>query len=149
MQNKFHFAITGQTAAEIIHSHVDHRLPHMGLTTWKNAPEGRIIQLDVTVAKNYLPAEDILRLERTVSSFFDYIENIIERRSEITMQSLKESVDKFLNFNEYKVLDNLGSVKKSFADEKAKAEYQTFNTTQKISYDFDKLLQLTRKKPPR
>jgi len=146
VQNKFHFAITGQTAAEIVQSHSDHRLPNMGLTTWKNAPDGRIIQSDVTVAKNYLQAEEITRLERTIASFFDYIENVIENRNEITMQSLKESVDKFLNFNEYKVLDNFGSVKKSIADDKAKAEYQTFNKTQKINSDFDKLLKLTKNK---
>lgn len=144
VQNKFHFAITGQTAAEIVHSHSDHSLPNMGLTTWKNAPEGRIIQSDVTVAKNYLQADEIDRLERTVSSFFDYIENIIKNRAEITMLSLKDSVDKFLNFNEYQVLDNLGHVRKSIADAKAKTEYQTFNKTQKINSDFDKLLKLTK-----
>jgi len=146
VQNKFHFAITGQTAAEIVQSHSDHRLPNMGLTTWKNAPDGRIVQSGVTVAKNYLQAEEITRLERTITSFFDYIENVIENRNEITMQSLKESVDKFLNFNEYKILDNFGSVKKSIAADKAKAEYQTFNKTQKINSDFDKLLKLTKNK---
>lgn len=138
VQNKFHFAITGYTAAEIIYQQADHRSPNMGLQTWKNAPDGRILSADVTIAKNYLNEDEIKRLERTITGFFDYIENVIENRTLITMQSMSESVDKFISFNEYRVLDNKGSVSKKTADEKAKAEYQIFNKQQKIVSDFDK-----------
>ncbi len=138
VQNKFHFAITGQTAAEIIHSKSDSKKPHMGLTTWKSAPGGRIIQSDVTIAKNYLPEKDIKKLERTVSGFFDYVENVIENKNTFTMEQFAESVNKFLEFNEYKVLDNKGSVSMKRAQQKAIDEYKEFNKTQKIESDFEK-----------
>jgi len=138
VQNKFHFAITGQTAAEIIHDKVDRNAPNMGLQTWKNSPKGRILSSDVTVAKNYLEEKEIKKLERTVSSFFDYIENIIENRITMKMEDMAESVDKFLSFNEYKVLDGRGKISKANADKKAKIEYKEFNKTQKIESDFDK-----------
>lgn len=144
VQNKFHFAITGQTAAEIIHSKVDRNAPHAGLLTWKNAPHGRILASDVTVAKNYLTEPEIKRLERTISSFFDYIENIIENRVQMKMADMAASVDKFLNFNEYKVLTNKGRISKTQADQKALAEYAEFNRTQKIESDFDKVLKATK-----
>lgn len=105
VQNKFHYAITGQTAAEIVHSKADHGVPYMGLTTWKNAPDGRILQSDVTIAKNYLIEEEIKKLERTVSGFFDYIENIIETRIAMTMDDMVQSVDNFLMFNEFRLLE--------------------------------------------
>ena len=110
IQNKFHYAITGQTAAEIIHSHADAKKDHMGLTTWESGPEGRIYKKDVIVAKNYLSVEAIEQLERMVSSFFDYIERIIERRETFTMKAFIESVDKFLDFNEYQILTNKGLI---------------------------------------
>lgn len=138
VQNKFHYAITGKTAAEIIHSKADKNAPNMGLTTWKNAPEGRILASDVTVAKNYLSEKEIKRLERTISSFFDYIENIVENLETFTMEEFANSVVKFLEFNEYKILKNKGSVSKIDADQKAKVEYQEFNKTQPIQSDFDK-----------
>lgn len=138
IQNKFHFAITGKTAPEIIHAKADATLPHMGLSTWKNAPSGRILQSDVTVAKNYLAEEEIRRLERAVTSFFDYIENIIESKKTFTMQAFAESVDKFLGFNEYKILNGKGTVSRTAADAKAIAEYQEFNTHQEIESDFDR-----------
>lgn len=138
VQNKFHFAITGQTAAEIIHSKADSKSKNMGLTTWKNSPEGRILQSDVTVAKNYLKEKEIKQLERTVSGFFDYIENIIENKQTFTMQEFANSVDKFLNFNEYKVLEGKGKISKEKADKKAEQEYLEFNKTQKINSDFEK-----------
>jgi hypothetical protein len=140
VQNKFHHAITGQTAAEIIHGKADRSAPHMGLLTWKNAPEGRILSSDVTVAKNYLAEPDIKRLERTVSGFFDYIENIIENRRLMHMADMVASVDKFLAFNEYHVLDNRGHVSKKDADRKALAEYAEFNKAQKIESDFDRFV---------
>lgn len=138
VQNKFHFAITGQTAAEIIYTKANRELSNMGLTTWKNSPKGRILKSDALVAKNYLTEDRIKRLERTVSSFFDYIENIIENRKLMKMEDLAESVDKFLSFNEYKVLNSKGQISREKAEEKAMSEYDKFNKTQKIESDFDK-----------
>lgn len=140
IQNKFHYAITGQTAAEIIHSHADATKNHMGLTTWESGPEGRIYKKDVIIAKNYLSVEEIEQLERTVSSFFDYIERIIERRETFTMKAFIESVDKFLDFNEYQILTNKGLISMTQAQKKAVSEYKTFNTQQKVISDFDKFV---------
>ena len=140
VQNKFHFAITGHTAAEIICEKADHKVLNMGLQTWKNAPSGRVLSSDVTVAKNYLSESEIKKLERTISGFFDYIENIIENRVQMTMQDMAQSVDKFLAFNEYKILDGKGRISKTHADEKALTEYKEFNKTQKIESDFDRTL---------
>ena len=141
VQNKFHYAITGKTAAEIIYDTADRDKPHMGLQTWKDSPHGRIHKSDVTIAKNYLTADEIRKLERTVSAFFDYIEGIIERKHTFTMKAFAESVDKFLSFNEYEVLTNKGHISKLQADKKAVTEYKEFNRTQKIVSDFDRLLQ--------
>ena len=138
VQNKFHFAITGNTAAEIIYHKADADKKQMGLTTWKNAPDGRVLKSDVTVAKNYLQETEIRQLERTVTSYFDYIEGLVERRNTFTMQSLAESIDRFLSFNEYDILEGKGSISKKQADEKASQEYEKFNRTQKIVSDFDK-----------
>ena len=140
IQNKFHYAITGQTAAEIIHSHADATKDHMGLTTWESGPEGRIYKKDVIVAKNYLSVEEIEQLERMVSSFFDYIERIIERRETFTMKAFIESVDKFLDFNEYQILTNKGLISMTQAQKKAVSEYKTFNTQQKVISDFDRFV---------
>lgn len=138
VQNKFHFAIAGQTAAEIIYSKADQKKPFMGLKTWKNSPKGRVLKSDVTVAKNYLSEKEIKRLGRTISGFFDYIENIIENRNTFTMEKFAESVDKFLNFNEYKVLEGKGKISTKQAKNKAVKEYEKFNKTQEIESDFDK-----------
>ena len=135
-----HYAVTGQTAAEIIHSHADATKDHMGLTTWESGSEGRIYKKDVIVAKNYLSVEEIEQLERTVSSFFDYIERIIERRETFTMKAFIESVDKFLDFNEYQILTNKGLISMTQAQKKAVSEYKTFNTQQKVISDFDKFV---------
>ena len=140
VQNKFHYAITGKTAAEIIHNAVDRDKPHMGLQTWKSSPHGRIHKSDVTIAKNYLTADEIRKLERTISSFFDYIEGIIERKHTFTMKAFAESVDKFLSFNEYEVLTNKGHISKLQADKKAVTEYKEFNHTQKVFSDFDRII---------
>ena len=145
IQNKFHYAITRQTAAEIIFDKADHNQEHMGLTTWKHAPDGRILQSDVTVAKNYLAPEDIRRLERAVTGYFDYIEDLIERENEFTMEQFAASVNEFLQFRKYEILPDKGKVSKKAADEKAKSEYKLFNKTQRITSDFDKeLLQFTK-----
>lgn len=140
VQNKFHFAITGQTAAEIIFKNANAKKENMGLTTWKNAPDGRILKTDTTIAKNYLQEKEIKQLERTVTGYFDYIENLIERENTFTMESLAKSVDKFLNFNEFKILEGKGKVAHSKAISKAGIEYDQFNKTQKILSDFDKEL---------
>lgn len=144
VQNKFHFAITGQTAAEIIDAKADRNAPYMGLLTWKNAPNGRILASDVTIAKNYLTEPEIKRLERTISSFFDYIENIIGNRVQMSMADMVKSVDKFLSFNEFEVLTHKGHVSKMQADQKALSEYAEFNRTQKIESDFDRVLKATK-----
>jgi hypothetical protein len=146
VQNKFHFAITGKTAAEIIHLSANKKKDNMGLTTWKNAPDGRIIKTDVIVAKNYLQEKEISQLERTVTSYFDYIEGLIERENTFTMEQLADSVNKFLTFNEYKILQGKGRISKIQADKKAIKEYDDFNKTQKIISDFDKEIKKTGRK---
>ena len=138
VQNKFHYAITGQTAAEIIYSSADHTKEHMGLTTWKNAPDGRILKSDVSVAKNYLSEKEIRQLERTVSGYFDYIEDLIERENTFTMEEFADSINKFLTFREYKILSGKGRISMKAASEKAAKEYDVFNRTQKITSDFDR-----------
>ena len=138
VQDKFHFAITGHTAAEIISLKADASKPLMGMSTYKNAPDGRVLKSDSLVAKNYLGEEEIRKLERTVSAFFDYIEGIIERRNTFTMESFAESVNKFLSFNEYQILEGYGSVSRKQADQKAIAEYEKFNKQQRIESDFDR-----------
>jgi len=146
VQNKFHFAITGKTAAEIIHLSADAKKENMGLATWKNSPDGRVLKSDVIIAKNYLQEKEIHQLERTVTGYFDYIEGLIERENSFTMEGLAESVNKFLNFNEYKVLTGNGRITKLQADKKAVSEYDEFNKTQKIFSDFDKEIKKLKKK---
>lgn len=138
IQNRFHYAITGQTAAEIIYAKADHTQEHMGLTTWKNAPDGRILKMDVSIAKNYLPEKEIRQLERAVASYFDYIENQIERQNTFTMEQFAASVNKFLTFNDYRILPDKGRISAAQAKAKAESEYDIFNKTQKIDSDFDK-----------
>lgn len=145
VQNKFHFAIHGETAAEKIYSSADKSKEKMGLTTWKNSPNGRILKSDVTVAKNYLSEKEIKKLERTISSYFDYIENQIEMEQKFTMESLADSVNRFLEFNNFKVLENKGKVSKIEADKKAESEYDEFNKTQKIDSDFEKEIKKLKK----
>jgi hypothetical protein len=138
VQNKFHYAITGQTAAEIVFSKANHQKENMGLTTWKNAPEGRILKSDVSVAKNYLSEQEIKRLERTVTGYFDYIEDLIERENTFTMEQFSSSINEFLTFRKYKILPDKGRVSKQMALDKASTEYDGFNKTQKITSDFDR-----------
>jgi len=142
VQNKFHYAIAGKTAAEIIHSKADHTQAHMGLTTWKNAPEGRILKSDVTIAKNYLSDKEIRRLERTVSGFFDYVEDLIEDERVFTMEDFAQSINEFLAFRRFQILEGKGQVSKQLANQKAAAEYDVFNKTQTIESDFDRVIKL-------
>ncbi len=146
VQNKFHFAICGKTAAEIIYKKANAKKDHMGLTTWKNSPKGRILKSDTLIAKNYLGEKEIKRLERTISSFFDYIEHITENKVVMKMKDLAESVDKFLNFNEYKILEGKGKISKKDAEDKAFKEYELFNKKQDIESDFDKITRKLLKK---
>lgn len=145
VQNKFHYAITGETAAEIVYHRADHTKEHMGLTTWKNSPDGRILPSDVTTAKNYLDEKQIRQLERAVSGFFDYIEDLIERGNTFTMEEFANSVNEFLHFRRYEILPNNGKISRKQAVEKAKEEYRLFNPTQKIVSDFDQLVKAERK----
>ncbi len=138
VQNKFHYAITGQTAAEIVYSSANSKKEHMGLTTWKNSPDGRILKSDVTIAKNYLDEKKIKKLERTVSGFFDYVEDLIEVERTFTMQQFAEAINAFLEFRKYKILQGKGTVSKLDAERKATHEYNIFNKTQLITSDFDK-----------
>lgn len=138
IQNKFHYAITGKTAAEIIYSNADHTKEHMGLTTWKNAPDGRILKKDVSVAKNYLSQDQIRRLERTVSGYFDYIEDLIERENTFTMEEFATSVNAFLAFRKYDILHDKGKISNKAAISKANEEFDVYNKNQKIFSDFDK-----------
>lgn len=138
VQNKFHFAISGQTSAEIIYKKADKTKPFMGLSSWKNSPDGRILKSDSVIAKNYLTQEEIKDLEGAISGYFDYIERIIKNHTTFTMESLANSVNKFLEFNEYKILENNGTISRSEAEQKAFSEYEEFNKIQKIDSDFDK-----------
>ena len=138
IQNRFHYAITGQTAAEFIYTKADHTKKNMGLTTWKHAPDGRVLKSDVSIAKNYLQEKEIHQLERAVSSYFDYIENQIERHNVFNMEQFAASVNKFLTFNDYKILPDKGKISAAQAKKKAEEEYDIFNKTQRIDSDFDK-----------
>ena len=141
IQNKFHYAITGQTAAEIVYYSADHEKDHMGLKTWKNAPDGRVLKSDVTVAKNYLEEKEIRQLERAVSGYFDYIEDLIERENTFTMEEFASSVNEFLAFRRYDILPDKGKISAKQMREKAEAEYEIFNKTQRITSDFDREVQ--------
>lgn len=138
IQNRFHYAITGQTAAEIIYSKADHTKEHMGLTTWKNAPDGRILKSDVSIAKNYLDEKEIRQLERAVTGYFDYIEDLIERENTFSMSQFSASVNEFLAFRRYQILPDKGRISAAQAKAKAEQEYDIFNRTQLIDSDFDK-----------
>ena len=137
IQNRFHYAITGQTAAEIIYTKADHTQEHMGLTTWKNAPDGRILKSDVSIAKNYLLENEIRRLERAVTGYFDYIEDLIERENTFNMEQFAASVNEFLTFRKYQILPDKGRISAAQAKAKAESEYDIFNKTQRIDSDFD------------
>lgn len=138
VQNKFHYAISGQTAAEIVYYSADHTKDHMGLTTWKNALDGRVLKSDVTIAKNYLDEKQIRSLERAVTGYFDYIEDLIERENTFTMEEFAASINEFLAFRRYEILPDRGKISRKMANDKAEQEYQIFNRTQVIESDFDR-----------
>ncbi len=138
VQNKFHYAITGQTGAEIVYTHADQTKEHMGLTTWKHAPDGRILKSDVTIAKNYLTAKQIQQLERAVAGYFDHIEDLISRGQAFTMVEFAASVNEFLAFRKYDILHGKGRISAKQAKAKAELEYDAFNKHQRITSDFDR-----------
>ena len=138
IQNRFHYAITGQTAAEIIYTKADHTKEHMGLTTWKNSPDGRVLKSDVSIAKNYLQEKEIRQLERTVAGYFDYIEDLIERENTFNMEQFAASINEFLTFRRYQILPDKGKISAAQAKKKAEEEYALFDPTQQIDSDFDK-----------
>ncbi|MBQ9210965.1 MAG: virulence RhuM family protein [Clostridia bacterium] len=142
IQNRFHYAITSQTAAEIVYTHADHTKEHMGLTNWKNAPDGRILKSDVSIAKNYLDEKQIRQLERAVTGYFDYIEDLIERENTFTMEEFEQSVNAFLEFRQYRILKDNGRISHKDALMKAHQEYEIFNKTQPIESDFDRMVKL-------
>ena len=145
VQNKFHYAITGHTAAEIIYSKADSTKENMGLTTWKHSPDGRILKSDVMIAKNYLQEQEIKRLERAVTGYFDYIEDLVERENTFTMEEFAASVNEFLSFRKYQILIDRGKVSRIQAERKAEREYEQFNKTQKIESDFDRVVKKLKK----
>ena len=140
VQNKFHYAITGKTAAEIVYDTADKDKEYMGLTSWKNSPDGRILQSDVTVAKNYLSEKDIRSLERNVSGYFDYVERLLEDETPLGMKEFAESIDEFLTFNRYDILKGHGRITQKAAATKAIGEYKEYNKHQKITSDFDRAI---------
>lgn len=141
VQNKLHWAVTKQTAAEIIHSRVDHKKPHMGLTTWKNAPNGKVLQSDVTIAKNYLSETELDELNRIVTMFLDFAELRAQRQQLMSMDDWAYRLDSFLQFNEYDILHHLGKISKAVADKLAVKEFKQYRIIQDKEYisDFDKL----------
>lgn len=142
VQNKFHYAITKHTAAEIIYHGANHEKANMGLTTWKNSPDGRVLRSDVIVAKNYLDEKQIRQLERAVTGYFDYIEDLIERENTFTMEEFASSVNEFLAFRRYEILPDKckGKISRQDALKKAQDEYDIFNKNQIIHSDFDELV---------
>ncbi len=140
VQNKFHYAITGKTAAEIVFENSDKAKPYMGLLNWKNSPEGRILKSDIIIAKNYLSEDEIKKLERAISGYFDYIERMIENHTVFTMEELADSVNSFLAFNEYRILEGKGRISHHQAEQRALSEYDDYNKTQAIESDFDRII---------
>ena len=140
VQNKFHYAITGKTAAEIVYDTADKDKEYMGLTSWKNSPDGRILQSDVTIAKNYLSEKDIRSLERNVSGYFDYVERLLEEETPLGMKEFAKSIDEFLTFNRYDILKGHGRITQKVASTKAIGEYKEYNKHQKITSDFDDVI---------
>lgn len=145
VQNRFHYAITGHTAAKIIYTKADHTKEHMGLTTWKNSPDGRVLKSDVNIAKNYLQEKGIRQLERTIADYFDYIEDLIERENTFNMEQFAASINEFQTFRRYQILPDKGKISAAQAKKKAEDEYALFDPTQQIDSDFDKEVRKTLK----
>ena len=146
IQNKFHFAITGQTAAEIIYNRVDSKKKNMGLTTWENSPDGKILKSDVIIAKNYLDEKEIKNLNNLVNLFLDIAENNAERNIPMYMNDWKNEVENALKLFHYEVLEGKGKISHKMAVEKAEDEYDKYKVIQDKNYvsDFDKLLNETK-----
>lgn len=146
VQNKLHWAITGQTAAEIVFKRADATQPNMGLTTWKHAPQGKILKTDVCTAKNYLQEKEIAELNRIVTMYLDYAENQASRNIAMSMNDWINKLDGFLQFNDYSVLKNAGSISHDIAKKLAEQQYEQYRIVQDKLYesDFD---QLTKKLP--
>lgn len=146
VQNKLHFAITGMTAPEIIYSRVDSKKENMGLQTWKQAPDGKILESDVVIAKNYLNKEEITELNNLVSMYLDYAERQVKLKHIISMKEWKEKLEIFLKINEYDILKDNGKIKKEIADTLALEEYKKFRVIQDQKYisDFDKLVEFSK-----
>ena len=142
VQNKLHFAITGMTVPEIIYNRVDSKKENMGLTTWKNAPDGKILETDVVVAKNYLSQDEIIELNNLVSMYLDYAERQVKLGKIISMKEWKEKLEIFLKVNEYNILEDNGKIKREIADKLALGEYKKYRIVQDEKYisDFDELI---------
>lgn len=147
VQNKLHYAVSGMTAPEIIINRADASKEHMGLTSWKNAPEGKIRLSDTKIAKNYLGKKEIRSLERIVNMLLDYAEDQAERHNPMSMQDWITRVDKFLDFNEYNILKNKGKVSRLESDEYVKKEFEKFRPLQDKSFksDYNKFVDESRK----
>ena len=146
VQNKLHYAITGMTAPEIIHDRVDSKKDNMGLTTWRNAPRGKILESDVIVAKNYLSKEEITELNNLVSMYLDYAERQVKLRHIISMKEWKEKLELFLKLNEYNILQDNGKITREIADALALSEYKKYRVIQDVKYlsDFDELIEFSK-----
>ena len=146
VQNKFHYAITGMTAPEIIYNRVDANKDNMGLQTWKNAPKGKILESDVVIAKNYLSKEEITELNNLVSMYLDYAERQVKLGHIISMKEWKEKLELFLKLNEYNILKDNGKIKREIADALALDEYEKYRVKQDQTYlsDFDELIEFSK-----
>ena len=146
VQNKLHFAITGMTASEIIYNRANSKKEYMGLQTWKNAPDGKILETDVVIAKNYLSEEEIKELNNLVSMYLDFAERQVKLGHIISMQEWKDKLEMFLNLNEYNILKDNGKIKREIADKLALEEYEKYRVVQDQKYisDFDELILKTK-----
>ena len=146
IQNKFHYAITGKTAAEIVYSRVDSKKEHMGLTAWENSPNGKILKSDVIIAKNYLNEKEIKNLNNLVNLFLDIAENNAERNITMYMEDWKNEVENALKVFHYEVLEGKGKISHKQATQKAENEYEKYKVIQDKNYvlDFDRLLSKTK-----
>ncbi len=147
VQNKLHFAIHGHTAAALIAERASAEKPHMGLTSWKNSPDGKVQKTDVVVGKNYLDKKEIDELNRVVSMYLDYAENQANRERSMTMQEWRDKLDAFLEFNEYEILNNPGRISMEAAKKLAEDEYEKFRVAQDKEFhsDFDNFVEKTKK----
>jgi len=137
VQNKLHFAITGHTASELIAERAQNAEPNMGLSIWKNAPQGKILKTDVSIAKNYLKEKELSELNRIVSTYLDYAENQAKKEQRMTMRDWADKLDAFLGFNEYEILNNPGKVSHEVALRLAEKEYEKFRVTQDQAFESD------------